>query len=182
MLIGEDVSKRLDVEPAKFPVIVTRRPKYAFKNEDSVIQAPGPDRRLQYVDGQPLYRQEAIYARDQVELDSQLVAQWMGKLGFKLEIVADYIFSEVKKAGRICADETTLPTLAPAPDRRRRPAYGAMPEMMEPLLAAPPDRGVSLRRQPLRRTCGPASQWLSRHPCRLVDTPPIPSWRDPIAE
>ncbi|MBB4365244.1 transposase [Bradyrhizobium sp. CIR18] len=66
-----------------------------------------------YADGQPLYRQEAIYARDQVELDRQLMAQWMGKLGFELEIVADYIFSEVKKADRIFADETTLPTLAP---------------------------------------------------------------------
>ncbi|MCA6101041.1 hypothetical protein [Bradyrhizobium australafricanum] len=29
-------------------------------------------------------------------LVAQLMAQWMGKLGFELEIVADYIFSEVK--------------------------------------------------------------------------------------
>ncbi|MBV2185676.1 MAG: hypothetical protein KUL88_14170, partial [Rhizobium sp.] len=32
----------LDVVPAKFRVIVTRRPKYAFKNEDGVIQAAAP--------------------------------------------------------------------------------------------------------------------------------------------
>lgn len=38
VLIGEDVSERLDVVPAKFRVIVTRRPKYAFKNEDGVIE------------------------------------------------------------------------------------------------------------------------------------------------
>ncbi len=62
----------------------------------------------------------------------------MGKLGFELEIVADYIFSEVKKAERVFADETTLPTLAPAPDRRRRPTYGPMPEMTEPLVAVVP--------------------------------------------
>lgn len=42
VLIGEDVSERLDVVPAKFRVIVTRRPKYAFKNEDGVIQAAAP--------------------------------------------------------------------------------------------------------------------------------------------
>ncbi|MGY3530766.1 hypothetical protein ACVIHD_006405 [Bradyrhizobium embrapense] len=36
-----------------------------------------------------------------------------GKLGFELEIMADYIFSEVKKADRVFADATTLPTLAP---------------------------------------------------------------------
>lgn len=33
VLIGEDVSERLDVVPVKFRVVVTRRPKYAFKNE-----------------------------------------------------------------------------------------------------------------------------------------------------
>ncbi|MCC8977189.1 IS66 family transposase, partial [Bradyrhizobium brasilense] len=129
VLIGEDVSERLDVVPAKFRVIVTRRPRYAFKNADGVIQAPAPAHIIEggipteallaqiavakYADGLPLYRQEAIYARDHVELDRQLMAQWMGKLGFELEIVADYIFSEVKKAERVFADETTLPTLAP---------------------------------------------------------------------
>ncbi|MBP1299638.1 MULTISPECIES: IS66 family transposase [Bradyrhizobium] len=129
VLIGEDVSERLDVVPVKFRVIVTRRPKYAFKNADGVIQAPAPAHIIEggipteallaqiavakYADGLPLYRQEAIYARDKVELDRQLMAQWMGKLGFELEILADYIFSEVKKAERVFADETTLPTLAP---------------------------------------------------------------------
>ena len=42
VLIGEDVSERLDVIPAKFRVIVTRRPKYAFKDADGVIQARAP--------------------------------------------------------------------------------------------------------------------------------------------
>lgn len=40
VLIGQDVSERLDVVPAKFRVIVTRRPRYAFKNADGVIQSP----------------------------------------------------------------------------------------------------------------------------------------------
>ncbi|MBB4193308.1 transposase [Rhizobium aethiopicum] len=42
ILIGEDVSERLDVVAAKFRVIVTRRPKYAFRNEDGVVQAAAP--------------------------------------------------------------------------------------------------------------------------------------------
>jgi len=42
VLIGEDVSKRLDVTPAKFRLIVTRRPKYAYRNRDGVVQAPAP--------------------------------------------------------------------------------------------------------------------------------------------
>jgi transposase len=127
--IGEDVSERLDVTPAKFRVIVTRRPKYAFKGEDGIIQASAPAHIIEsgipteallaqiavskYADGLPLYRQQAIYARDRVELDRAQMAQWMGKLGFELEILAEYILVQIKKAERIFADETTLPTLAP---------------------------------------------------------------------
>jgi transposase len=85
VFLGEDVSERLDVMPVKFRVIVTRRPKYAYRNRDGMIQAPAPPHIIEsgipteallaqiavskYADGLPLYRQEAIYARDQVELD-----------------------------------------------------------------------------------------------------------------
>ena len=129
ILIGEDVSERLDVIAAKFRVIVTRRPKYAFKNQDGVIQAPAPAHIIEggipseallaqiavskYADGLPLYRQEAIYARDKVEIDRALMAQWMGRLGFELEILSEHVLTLIKKGERIFADETTLPTLAP---------------------------------------------------------------------
>jgi transposase len=129
VLIGEDVSERLDVIPAKFRVIVTRRPKYAFKGGDGVIQALAPAHIIEsglpteallaqiavskYADGLPLYRQEGIYARDQVEIDRRLMAQWMGRVGFELDILADHVLSEVLKGPRVFADETSLPTLAP---------------------------------------------------------------------
>jgi transposase len=46
--IGEDVSERLDVIPAQFRVIVTRRPKYACRAcTDGVVQAPAPARLIQ---------------------------------------------------------------------------------------------------------------------------------------
>lgn len=42
-IIGEDVSERLDVIPAQFRVIVTRRPRYACRRcEAGVVQAPAP--------------------------------------------------------------------------------------------------------------------------------------------
>jgi len=41
-----------------------------------------------YADGLPLYRQEAIYARDGVELGRSLMAQWMGAVGFHFEPLA----------------------------------------------------------------------------------------------
>lgn len=83
--IGEDVSERLDVVPARFRVIVTRRPKYACKAcGEGIVQAEAPARLIEggvpteallahvvvskYADGLPLYRQEGIYARDGVML------------------------------------------------------------------------------------------------------------------
>jgi len=129
VLIGEDRSERLDVVPPKFRVIVTRRPKYAFRGRDGVAQALAPahliesglptERLLAYIavskyaDGLPLYRQEAIYLRDGVEVSRSLMAQWMGHLGFELQMVADYILERVKEGERVFADETSLPTLAP---------------------------------------------------------------------
>jgi transposase len=97
-------------------VIVTRRPKYALRNDDGVIQAAAPAHLIEggipteallaqiavskYADGLPLCRQEAIYARDGVELDRILMAQWMGKVGFELQPLADYVLERVKQ-GRL---------------------------------------------------------------------------------
>ena len=55
-----------------------------------------------------LYRQEAIYARDQVELDRSLMAQWVGKVGFELQPLDDYVLERIKQGERVFADETTL--------------------------------------------------------------------------
>src|SRR5919106_1083381 len=72
--IGEDVAERLDVIPAEFRVIVTRRPKYGCRAcESAVVQAPAPARLIEgglptetlvahvlvgkYADHLPLYRQ-----------------------------------------------------------------------------------------------------------------------------
>lgn len=71
--MGEDVSERLDVVPAQFRVLVTRRPKYACRAcEEVVVQAPAPARLVEggipteatvayvlvskYADHLPLYR------------------------------------------------------------------------------------------------------------------------------
>jgi len=129
VLIGEDRCERLDVVPPKFRIIVTRRPKYAFRGSDGVVQALAPAHMIEgglpterllayiavskYADGLPLCRQEAIYLRDGVEISRSLMAQWMGHLGFELQMLADYILERVKEGERIFADETTLPTLAP---------------------------------------------------------------------
>ena len=90
-----------------------------------------------YADGLPLYRQEAIYARDRVELDRSLMAQWMGRLGFELEPLADYVL--LHASSRASASSPTRRRCRrwrPAPARRRKPVYGPMREMIGPLAAA----------------------------------------------
>lgn len=134
--IGEDVSERLDVVPARFRVIVTRRPRYACTVcRESIVQAPAPARLIEaglategllahvavskYADGLPLYRQEAIYARDDVAIGRNVMAGWMGRVGFHLEPLADRILALIREGDRIFADETTLPTLAPGNGRTK---------------------------------------------------------------
>jgi transposase len=127
--IGQDESIRLDVIRARFRLIVTIRPKYAYKEPGSILQAPAPEHIVEaglpteallaqvavskYADGLPLYRQEAIYARDGVELGRSLMAQWMGAVGFHLEPLAAHVLARIREGERIFADETTLPTLDP---------------------------------------------------------------------
>lgn len=130
VMIGEDVSERLDVTPAKFRVIVTRRPKYGCAQcKEGVSQAPAPAHLVEagvpsetllahvavskYADGLPLYRQEGIYARDGVEISRNTMANWMGHVGFHLTPLADRILALIKEGERVYADETTLPTLSP---------------------------------------------------------------------
>ena len=79
-VIGEDISERLDIIPAQFRVIVTRRPKYACRScEGGITQAPAPAHIIsggmpteatlahvlvsKYADHLPLYRQAQIYSR-----------------------------------------------------------------------------------------------------------------------
>jgi hypothetical protein len=45
--IGEDVSERLDIVPAQFRVLVVRRPKYACRACETMVQAPAPARLIE---------------------------------------------------------------------------------------------------------------------------------------
>lgn len=140
VLIGEDRSERLDVVPPKFRVIVTRRPKYAFRGSDGVVQALAPahiiegglptERLLAYIavskyaDGLPLYRQEAIYLRDGVEISRSLMAQWMGHLGFELQMLADYILERSRRAKGSLPTRRPYPLLRPVRAKPPRPGFG----------------------------------------------------------
>jgi transposase len=155
--IGQEESIRLDVVRARFRLIVTIRPKYIYKETAAILQAPAPEHIVEaglpteallaqvavskYADGLPLYRQEAIYARDDVELSRSLMAQWMGAVGFHFEPLAAHVLARIREGERIFADETTLPTLNPGAGKTKtswlwayarddRPFAGAGPPMV----------------------------------------------------
>lgn len=96
-VIGEDRSERLDIIPARYQVIVTRRPKYGCRAcAGAVVQAPAPARLIEgglpserlvahvlvtkYADHAPLYRQAQMLARQGIAIDrSWIVPLWCGQ-------------------------------------------------------------------------------------------------------
>jgi transposase len=134
--IGEDVSERLDVVPAQFRVLVTRRPKYACRACEGVVtQAPAPSRLIEgglpteatvahvlvskYADHLPLYRQTQIYARQGIELDRSTLADWVGRAAWHLRPVHERLLAHIRASTKIFADETTAPVLDPGRGRTK---------------------------------------------------------------
>jgi len=134
--IGEDVSERLDVIPAQFRVLVTRRPKYACRAcEEGVAQAPAPARLIEgglpteatiahvlvskYADHLPLYRQAQIYARRGINLDRSTLADWVGRAAWHLRPLHERLLEHIRASTKIFADETTAPVLDPGRGRTK---------------------------------------------------------------
>src|SRR3954454_14021974 len=134
--IGEDRSERLELVPAQFRVLVTRRPKYACRAcEDGVTQAPAPARLIEgglpteatvaqvlvskYADHLPLYRQAQIYARQGIALDRSTLADWVGHAAFHLRPLHERLLTVLRARSKLFADETTVPVLDPGRGRTK---------------------------------------------------------------
>ncbi len=127
--LGEDVCEMLELEPVRFKVIRHVRPKLACASCDTIVQAPAPTRPIErgmagpgllahvlvgkYADHLPLYRQAEIYAREGVELDRTLLAQWVGNVSALLTPLTDALRAHVFTADVVHADDTPIPVLAP---------------------------------------------------------------------
>jgi transposase len=134
--IGEDVSERLDVIPAQFRVLVTRRPKYACRRcSAAVAQAHAPEHVVpgglptealiaqvivsKFGDHQPFYRQADIYRRQGIVLDRGTLGNWTGRACFHLRPVIDHMRHHLRGAARIFVDETKAPVLDPGRKRTK---------------------------------------------------------------
>ena len=135
-VIGENRAERLDVIPARFQVLVVRRPRYGCRTcEGVVLQAPAPARLIEggmpteatvahvavakYADHLPLYRQAQIYARQGVRLDRSTLADWTGRAAFLLRPIHERLLQTLKASPKLFADETTVPVLDPGRGRTK---------------------------------------------------------------
>jgi transposase len=134
--IGEDVSEQLDVEPARFFVIRHIRPQYACRQCETVtaaavapavidgsLAAPGLLAWVatgKYLDHLPLYRLEQIAARQQVALSRSTMSEWIGRMGFALQPLADRLMELLKQRQVLHADETPVKQLDPGAGKTKR--------------------------------------------------------------
>jgi transposase len=129
-VIGEETSKRLDVVPAQFRVIVTHRPKYACRAcTDGVIQAPAPERLIKgglpteamvafvliakYAWHLPLYRQAQMLLAQGIDIKRAVLAFWVGYAAAELQPLWLRLREIILTSGKIVVDETTAPVLDP---------------------------------------------------------------------
>jgi transposase len=135
-VIGEDRSQRLDVIPAQYQVVVTRRPKYACRTcQEAVVQAAAPARLIEgglptermvahvlvakYADHSPLYRQCQILVRQGIAIDRSVLAFWVGYAAAEVKPLWRLMREELLRSTKLFADETTAPVLDPGRGRTK---------------------------------------------------------------
>jgi transposase len=126
-VIGYDRSEQLDVEPARYFVLVTKREKRAcpFCQEGGIATAPLATRIIdkglasdrvvidavvaKYSDHLPLYRQSAILERETgLEISRATLDGWVMRVGELLSPIAAAIGRELVSGTYIQADETPV--------------------------------------------------------------------------
>jgi transposase len=126
--IGEDVSEKLEYEPASFVVIETVRPKYACQNcHEGVVEAPAPPQAVEkslagegllahvivskYVDHLPLHRLEGIFARDRIDLPRSTLCGWVADVATALTPIGEQLRREITAGDYLQTDDTTITVL-----------------------------------------------------------------------
>jgi transposase len=127
VVIGYEQSEQLDVEPARYFVVVTKREKRACADcAQGVSTAAAPERIVEkglvsdrvvvdavvakYSDHLPLYRQSVMLERETgISISRATMDGWVMRAGELLMPVAGVIGRELLAGGYIQADETPVP-------------------------------------------------------------------------
>ena len=133
--IGDHVSEKLSCRPLQFFVRRDVYPHACRGCETVTAAAVAPtviDRGIatpellaqvlvaKFVDHLPLYRQEAIYARSDVDLGRSTLSEWVGACGVALQPLVDRLRSELKQHRVLHADETPVAMLDPGAGKTKR--------------------------------------------------------------
>jgi transposase len=134
--VGEDISERLDIVPAKFFVQRQIRGKWACKCCQLLVQEPAaaqvfdnalPTPGLQahtvvsrFVDHIPYYRQEQINARSGVHTPRSTLAAWSGHTGAQVMPLFEAHRSFVLGSRVLHADETPISLLDPGRGKTKK--------------------------------------------------------------
>src|SRR5204863_8033593 len=142
-VIGEETSQRLDVVPAQFRVIVTRRPKYACRAcEQAVVQAPAPERLIKgglpteamvayvlvakYAWHLPLYQQAQMLLAQGLDIERATLAFWVGYAAAELKPLYLRLRELILGSAKIAVDETVAPVLDPGRGRTKKGYFWAI--------------------------------------------------------
>ena len=141
--IGADESQRLDIVPAQYRVIVTRRPKLVCRAcAGTVVQAAAPERLIKgglpterlvahvlaakYAWHLPLYRQSQMMATQGLAIDRSTLAFWVGYAGAELAPVYQRLKANLLASSKIVVDETPAPVLDPGRGRTKTGYFWAI--------------------------------------------------------
>ena len=153
-VIGEDCSQRLDVIPAQYRVIVTRRPKYACRGcQGAIVQAPAPARLIE--GGLPTEQLVAHVRRRQIRrslpavppvprswrdrastIDRATLAFWVGYAAAELKPLWRLMREELLGSTKLFVDETTAPVLDPGRGRTKKGYFWVLARDDRPWRAA----------------------------------------------
>ncbi|MGH7594342.1 MAG: IS66 family transposase [Gemmatimonadales bacterium] len=125
-VIGDEVSEKLDIEPARMTVLQYRRKKYACRVCEGQVQAaPMPAQVIEqglatpgllahvavqkFCDHMPLARQEKFFARHGIELPRSTLTDWMLALGLVTAPLVNRACELLKGLDILGNDDTPLP-------------------------------------------------------------------------
>jgi len=166
------------VIPARFRVLVTRRPKYACRRcSQAVAQAHAPEHVVpgglptelfiswimasKFGDHLPFHRQARIFRRQGIDLDRGTLGNWVGRACFHLMPVINHLKAHLREADRIFVPSRQIAAQSPA-GQWTRPARRCW---------------IRAARPPGADTSGPSSPMIaatavSVRPSRCSITPP----------
>lgn len=178
-MLSEDIAEVLEYVPSRFKVIRHVRPKLSCRVCEKIVQAPAPVRPIarglagpallahvlvsKYCDHLPLYRQSQIFAREGIDLDRSTLADWVGGAHALLDPLLKGLEKHVMRPGKLHADDTPVPVLAPGTGKTRlgrlwtyvrddRPAGSTDPPAV--LFKYSPDRKAERPNEHLARFAG----------------------------